>query len=292
MRQQVGEMDAVVSRAVASLDKLTQWSMPLLRVDGRMLAIKGERAEDEIRRASACDGVAGRGRCKGDEMWRGLVESTRHRGRRSTREAEAGLEPQRTTGQEKQMSPTPDAGGAVAGGPPGAPPLVQRSTVMFHVKHGTALPPNRGTDPAGVDTPIGAEAERAVRLLHALRMVACRARRAARVHDRQSEGRRREDDDGREHCGRAGTAGTADPGDRSRPAGQCQHRARHRAPSGHAVLLRGADRRDPVAGRRCNAARTASVCSACRPPSTWLAQRSNWSAWSPARVGCARRSPD
>ena len=49
VREQVGEMDAVVSRAVASLDKLTRWSMPLLRVDGRMLAIKGERAEDEIR---------------------------------------------------------------------------------------------------------------------------------------------------------------------------------------------------------------------------------------------------
>jgi 16S rRNA (guanine527-N7)-methyltransferase len=49
VQQQVGEMDAVVSRAVASLDKVTKWSMPLLRVGGRMLAIKGERAEDEIR---------------------------------------------------------------------------------------------------------------------------------------------------------------------------------------------------------------------------------------------------
>jgi 16S rRNA (guanine527-N7)-methyltransferase len=48
VRQQVGEMDAVVSRAVASLDKLTKWSMPLLRMEGRMLAMKGERADDEI----------------------------------------------------------------------------------------------------------------------------------------------------------------------------------------------------------------------------------------------------
>jgi 16S rRNA (guanine527-N7)-methyltransferase len=48
VRQQVGEMDVVVSRAVASLDKLTKWSMPLLRPDGRMVAIKGERAEEEI----------------------------------------------------------------------------------------------------------------------------------------------------------------------------------------------------------------------------------------------------
>ncbi|MGV0714612.1 16S rRNA (guanine(527)-N(7))-methyltransferase RsmG [Mycolicibacterium sp. XJ662] len=49
VRRQVGEMDVVVSRAVASLDKLTKWSMTLLRVDGRMLAIKGERAEEEVR---------------------------------------------------------------------------------------------------------------------------------------------------------------------------------------------------------------------------------------------------
>jgi 16S rRNA (guanine527-N7)-methyltransferase len=48
VRRRVGEMDAVVSRAVASLDKLTKWSMPLLRPGGRMLALKGERAEDEL----------------------------------------------------------------------------------------------------------------------------------------------------------------------------------------------------------------------------------------------------
>ncbi|OLO99230.1 16S rRNA (guanine(527)-N(7))-methyltransferase RsmG [Mycolicibacterium porcinum] len=48
VRKAVGELDVVTSRAVASLDKLTRWSMPLLRVDGRMLALKGERAEAEI----------------------------------------------------------------------------------------------------------------------------------------------------------------------------------------------------------------------------------------------------
>jgi 16S rRNA (guanine527-N7)-methyltransferase len=48
VRQQVGEMDAVVSRAVASLDRLTRWSMPLLRPGGRMLALKGQRAAAEI----------------------------------------------------------------------------------------------------------------------------------------------------------------------------------------------------------------------------------------------------
>ncbi|MCV7238265.1 16S rRNA (guanine(527)-N(7))-methyltransferase [Mycolicibacterium celeriflavum] len=49
VRKQVGETDVVVSRAVASLDKLTRWSMPLLHIDGHMLAMKGERAEEEIR---------------------------------------------------------------------------------------------------------------------------------------------------------------------------------------------------------------------------------------------------
>ncbi|HJT95109.1 MAG TPA: 16S rRNA (guanine(527)-N(7))-methyltransferase RsmG [Mycobacterium sp.] len=57
--QQVGDMDAVVSRAVASLDKLTKWSLPLLRPGGRMLAIKGERADDEIREHRRVMGALG-----------------------------------------------------------------------------------------------------------------------------------------------------------------------------------------------------------------------------------------
>jgi 16S rRNA (guanine527-N7)-methyltransferase len=46
--QTVGGADVVVSRAVAALDKLTRWSFPLLRVDGRMMALKGERAAAEV----------------------------------------------------------------------------------------------------------------------------------------------------------------------------------------------------------------------------------------------------
>ncbi len=49
VRESVGGFDAVASRAVASLDKVTRWSLPLLRPGGRMLAIKGERAADEVR---------------------------------------------------------------------------------------------------------------------------------------------------------------------------------------------------------------------------------------------------
>lgn len=49
VREGVGGSDAVVSRAVAALDKLTRWSLPLLRPGGLMLAVKGERAAEEVR---------------------------------------------------------------------------------------------------------------------------------------------------------------------------------------------------------------------------------------------------
>jgi 16S rRNA (guanine527-N7)-methyltransferase len=48
VRDQFGSRDVAVSRAVAALDKLAKWSMPLLRQGGRMVAIKGERAPEEV----------------------------------------------------------------------------------------------------------------------------------------------------------------------------------------------------------------------------------------------------
>lgn len=48
IRERAGGADVVVSRAVASLDKLSRWSLPLLRPGGTMLALKGERAADEV----------------------------------------------------------------------------------------------------------------------------------------------------------------------------------------------------------------------------------------------------
>lgn len=48
VREQFGGRDVAVSRAVAALDKLTKWSMPLLRPGGRMIALKGERAPEEV----------------------------------------------------------------------------------------------------------------------------------------------------------------------------------------------------------------------------------------------------
>jgi len=47
VRSRVTGADVVTSRAVADLGKLTRWSMPLLRIGGRMLALKGERAAAE-----------------------------------------------------------------------------------------------------------------------------------------------------------------------------------------------------------------------------------------------------
>ena len=40
--------DVAVARAVAPLDRLAGWCLPLLRPGGRLLALKGERAVDEI----------------------------------------------------------------------------------------------------------------------------------------------------------------------------------------------------------------------------------------------------
>jgi 16S rRNA (guanine527-N7)-methyltransferase len=40
--------DVVTARAVAPLDRLASWCLPLVRVGGRLLAMKGESAESEI----------------------------------------------------------------------------------------------------------------------------------------------------------------------------------------------------------------------------------------------------
>ena len=48
VRNEVGLFDVVTSRAVAPLDRLAKWSVPLLNPAGRMLALKGERAEHEV----------------------------------------------------------------------------------------------------------------------------------------------------------------------------------------------------------------------------------------------------
>lgn len=42
------QVEVVTARAVAPLDKLIRWSMPLLSGGGRLLAIKGDQADDEL----------------------------------------------------------------------------------------------------------------------------------------------------------------------------------------------------------------------------------------------------
>jgi 16S rRNA (guanine527-N7)-methyltransferase len=44
----VAQFDVVTSRAVAPMDRLSQWSLPLVRSGGSFLAMKGSSAEEEI----------------------------------------------------------------------------------------------------------------------------------------------------------------------------------------------------------------------------------------------------
>lgn len=43
--------DAVTARAVAALDKLARWTLPLARLGGVLLAMKGQRAAEEVAKA-------------------------------------------------------------------------------------------------------------------------------------------------------------------------------------------------------------------------------------------------
>ncbi len=50
VRKEVGVVDVVTSRAVAPLGKLAGWSLPLVRTNGQMIAMKGSSAAEEIER--------------------------------------------------------------------------------------------------------------------------------------------------------------------------------------------------------------------------------------------------
>lgn len=51
--KEAGGADVVTSRAVAPLEKLAKWSMPLVHEHGRMLALKGSSAAEEVSRDRA-----------------------------------------------------------------------------------------------------------------------------------------------------------------------------------------------------------------------------------------------
>jgi 16S rRNA (guanine527-N7)-methyltransferase len=50
IKQRVGGADVVIARAVAPLAKLCEWSLPLLRRGGSLVAMKGASAADEVAR--------------------------------------------------------------------------------------------------------------------------------------------------------------------------------------------------------------------------------------------------
>jgi 16S rRNA (guanine527-N7)-methyltransferase len=50
VREQLSGSDVVTARAVAPLERLAKWCLPLLRPGGQLLALKGESAEEELQR--------------------------------------------------------------------------------------------------------------------------------------------------------------------------------------------------------------------------------------------------
>jgi 16S rRNA (guanine527-N7)-methyltransferase len=50
VREQLKDSDVVTARAVAPLEKLARWCLPLLRPGGQLVALKGESANEELER--------------------------------------------------------------------------------------------------------------------------------------------------------------------------------------------------------------------------------------------------
>lgn len=73
--KEAGGADVVTSRAVAPLGKLAQWSLPLLRDHGRMLALKGVSAAEELARDGEALERAGAGNATVVECGAGLVST-------------------------------------------------------------------------------------------------------------------------------------------------------------------------------------------------------------------------
>lgn len=94
VRRAVGPTDWVVARAVAPLDRLVRWCLPLLAPGGRLLALKGASAADEVERSmDAVRDAGGRslevielGRDEGtDPTWVVSVQRGSGRGRNAAR---------------------------------------------------------------------------------------------------------------------------------------------------------------------------------------------------------------
>ncbi|GAA3430405.1 16S rRNA (guanine(527)-N(7))-methyltransferase RsmG [Kutzneria kofuensis] len=59
VRRRLGGSDIVTARAVAPLEKLAKWCLPLLRSGGQLLALKGASAAEELERDAAAVAKAG-----------------------------------------------------------------------------------------------------------------------------------------------------------------------------------------------------------------------------------------
>ncbi|MFF0489130.1 16S rRNA (guanine(527)-N(7))-methyltransferase RsmG [Nocardia sp. NPDC004068] len=73
VRKEAGGADVVTSRAVAPLGKLAKWSLPLVHDHGRMLALKGSSAAEELERDQADIARAGGGNAQVLECGAGIV---------------------------------------------------------------------------------------------------------------------------------------------------------------------------------------------------------------------------
>ncbi|MFC0429262.1 16S rRNA (guanine(527)-N(7))-methyltransferase RsmG [Kutzneria buriramensis] len=62
VRRRLGGSDVVTARAVAPLERLAKWCLPLLRPGGELLALKGASAAEELDRDAAAVAKAGGGR--------------------------------------------------------------------------------------------------------------------------------------------------------------------------------------------------------------------------------------
>lgn len=75
VKKEAGGADVVTSRAVAPLAKLAGWSMPLVRDHGRMLALKGISAAEELERDRDELTKAGAGHAEVLECGAGVLET-------------------------------------------------------------------------------------------------------------------------------------------------------------------------------------------------------------------------
>ncbi|WP_282938253.1 16S rRNA (guanine(527)-N(7))-methyltransferase RsmG [Corynebacterium auriscanis] len=76
IRKSIGGADVATSRAVAPLGKLTGWSLPLVRVGGAMVAIKGSSVHEEIERDAAVIYRTGGGQPEVNSVGMGVLEQS------------------------------------------------------------------------------------------------------------------------------------------------------------------------------------------------------------------------